>query len=107
MQIVFNRNVAEELSIRYTVVELETFDVEGKLLETFCVIPVEKLAFMDLSKLGEQIVKHNDFLSLLKAKEWGSLVDIYTTVHGSFGGELDSFYDEIMSRADLHIEGLK
>ena len=32
MDIIFNRQVAEELSERYTVLELETHDVEGQIL---------------------------------------------------------------------------
>jgi hypothetical protein len=43
MEIIFSREVAEGLRERYTVLELETFDVEGKTLETFCVVPAEKL----------------------------------------------------------------
>ena len=105
MQIVFDRNIVEELRERYTVLELETFDVRGTdtTLTAFCVVPVEKLAFMDLTKLDEQIENHIGFLTALQNKQWHLVIAAYDTVRGSFGGELDSFYSEIVSRANLYL----
>ena len=103
MQIVFDRAIAEQLRERYTVLELETFIVKetSMSLTAFCVVPSEKLAFMDLTKLDEQVENHNAFLSALQAKKWDLVITVYDTVRGQFGGELDSFYSEIVSRANL------
>jgi len=102
MQIVFNREAAEQLRSRYTVLDLEKFDVEGKVLETFCVVPAEKLAFMDLTKLQEQKDNHQEFVLALQEKNWQQVIAMQDKVHGSFGGELDTFYDEIVSRSNSH-----
>jgi hypothetical protein len=101
MQIVFDRVIAEQLCERYTVLELETFDVSGTVLTAFCVVPAEKLAFTDLNTLEEQIENHNAFLTALTNKQWNIVIQAYDTVRGQFGGELDSFYSEIESRAKL------
>jgi hypothetical protein len=105
MQIVFDRAVVNELRERYTVLELESFEagVNGETLTAFCVVPVEKLAFMDLSKLDEQVETHNAFLTALRAKRWQLVLDCYNSVRGMFGGELDSFYSEIVTRANLNL----
>ena len=105
MQIVFNRVVADQLRARYTVLDLEEFNVDGKVLEAFCVVPVEKLAFMDLTKLQEQKDNHQEFVLALSNKEWKTIIEMYATVCGSFGGELDTFYSEIVSRAKTMIAG--
>ena len=105
MQIVFDRSAAAQLRERYTVLELETFDVTDTnvKLTAFCVVPVEKLAFMDLSLLETQIENHNAFLTALQNKRWDLILAAYDSVRGQFGGEVDSFYSEIASRANLNI----
>jgi hypothetical protein len=106
MQIVFNPASVEEIRQRYTLVELETFYVAESTvpLTAFCVVPVEKLAFTDLDKLEEQKANHQVFLNALRNSQWDLIIKYYDTVRGSFGGELDSFYGEIVSRANLHLE---
>jgi hypothetical protein len=104
MQIVFDTKVAAELRERYTVLELETFHVQGTDLTAYCVVPAEKLVFMDLSKLEEQKENHAGFLTALQNKQWDLIIKCYDTVRGQFGGELDSFYSEIVSRANLNLE---
>lgn len=101
MQIVFNREVAEQLRARYTVLDLEAFDVDGKVLEAFCVVPAEKLAFMDLTNLQEQKDNHELFVQSLRTKDWQQVIAMQDKVTGAFGGELDTFYSEIMSRASI------
>ena len=102
MQVVFNREIAEQLRERYTVLDLETFTVKDQTLEAFCVVPSEKLAFMDLTKLQEQTSNHAAFVEALKSQDWAKLIAMYDQVRGSFGSELDSFYGEIVSRANLY-----
>ena len=105
MQIVFDRNAVNELRERYTVLELETFDVgdRGDKITAFCVVPVEKLLGMDLTKLDEQTENHLAFLTALHAKNWNLIITLYPAMRGMFGGELDSFYSEIVSRANLFL----
>lgn len=103
MQIVFDDKVAKELHERYTVLELETFTVQDTNLTAYCVVPAEKLITIDLSQLETQKNNHKEFLTALQEKEWGKIVDMYDAVRGTFGGELDSFYSEIVSRANLFL----
>lgn len=102
MQIVFNREVAEQLRERYTVLELETFKagLDETEVTAFCVVPAEKLAFIDLE---QQTENHVAYLTALNNKQWATVVGFYDTVRGMFGGELDSFYSETVSRANLYL----
>ena len=97
MEIIFSREVAEGLRERYTVLELETFDVEGKALETFCVVPAEKL-MMEMGQLTDNMAIHNQLIQSLKENNNDIVVELSTALKGKFGGELDSFYDILIQR---------
>lgn len=99
MQIIFNRQAAEELRSRYTVLELETFDVEGQQLETFCVVPADKMNLAHLPNLDADIKLHENLIEQLKLKNYQFCLDAIEHLLGKFGGELDSFYTIIQSRA--------
>jgi hypothetical protein len=99
MQIIFHRHIAEELRKRYTVLDLEEFDVDGQKVEAFCVIPAEKIGLGEMCFLEINVKKHADFVSFARAKDYESCRTLVGDLYGKFGGELDSFYDEIMSRA--------
>jgi hypothetical protein len=97
MEIIFSREVAEGLRERYTVLELETFDVEGRSLETFCVVPAEKL-MMEMGQLNDNVAVHNQLIQSLKENNNDIVVELSQALKGKFGGELDSFYDILLER---------
>lgn len=101
MQIIFNRQVAEELRSRYTVLELETFDVEGQQLETFCVVPADRMNLAHLPNLESDVKLHENLIEQLKVKNYQFCLDAIEHLMGKFGGELDSFYTIIQERAKL------
>ena len=68
MDIIFSRQAAEELSERYTVLELETFEVEDKILETFCVVPGDQIPLEEVVKLDHWKKLHNEFVNANKEK---------------------------------------
>jgi hypothetical protein len=99
MQIIFGKEVAEELSQRYTVLELETLPADnGKLVEAYCVIPAEKIPIHELEKLESWKKLHEDFLHGYHTEQWKYCRDAMEHLRGKFGGEMDSFYDEIENR---------
>ena len=101
MELIFNRETAEALGDKYTILELETFDVEGKLLEVFCLIPAEKINLGELPDLEHNVKLHNHFVDALKTKNYKVCQDLQEHLMGKFGGEVDSFYEEIIKRIQL------
>ena len=99
MQIVFKKEVADRLRDRYTVLELETFQVGDQEVEAFCVLPVEKLVFSDLTALGADTQLHQQFIDAVARQDYVTCCNMYLTMLGKFGGELDSFYTAINDRA--------
>lgn len=100
MNIIFGRENAERLREKYTVLDLETLVVEGKEVEVFCLIPAEKIALPDLPQLENWTKLHNDFLNGYKTKQYNYCRQCIDHLTGKFGGEVDTFYEEILKRID-------
>lgn len=98
MQVIFSRAAADQLRERYTVLELETFFVGEDLLETFCVVPAEKMNLGDLPHLADHIKMHGELIEQVKVKNYKFCADVIEHLMGKFGGELDSFYEIILQR---------
>ena len=98
MQLIFDRSVAEQLKQRYTVLELETVEKDGVEIDVFCVIPAEKIALTEITTLEHNTKLHNEFVAANKRGDAKLCNDLYVHLIGKFGGEVDSFYEEIIKR---------
>lgn len=101
MQLIFGRENAEKLRDRYTVLELETIEKDGVSLEVFCLIPGEKIGIPDLPQLENWKQLHTDFLHGYHTQQYEYCRQCIEHLMGKFGGEVDSFYQEILKRIDL------
>lgn len=100
MQIIFGRENADMLREKYTVLDLETIDVEGTPLDIYCVIPADKIPLTDMPQLESWVKLHNDFLNGFQSKQYKYCRDAVSYLKGKFGGEVDTFYDEILRRIE-------
>lgn len=104
MQIIFNKEAAEQMKDTQLVLELETFNVEGQELYTFCVVPADKIPLTEFAQLSAYKELHAGFVKALKEKDHKLCEDIAEHLMGKFGGELDTFYEEILKRFALEQE---
>jgi hypothetical protein len=100
MNIIFGRENAEKLREKYTVLDLEKLVVEDKEVEVFCLIPAEKIALPDLPQLEHWVKLHHDFLHGYNTQQWNYCRQCIEYLTGKFGGEVDTFYEEILKRID-------
>lgn len=100
MDIIFGRANAEKLREKYTVLDLETVKREGTELEVFVLIPADKISISDLPQLEQWVKLHSDFLNGYHSQQYSFCRDCITYLKGKFGGEVDTFYDEILRRID-------
>ena len=98
MDIIFSRTVAEEIAEKYVVLELEPHDVGGQILETFCVVPGDRIPVEELVKLDHWKKLHNEFVQANKDKNGKLCWDLRQYLKGHWGGELDEYYDIVCSR---------
>lgn len=107
MQIIIGKENAENLKDRYTILELERLEKDGVIIDAFCVVPAEKINLGEMIDLERNIHLHEQFVKSLKELDYDTCRDLKQHLYGKFGGELDSFYDEIMNRADSVQDNLK
>jgi hypothetical protein len=97
MQIIWNKEAAQRLQSNQTVLELETFQVEDKTITAYCVVPAEKI-FPEITQLDQIKTLHQEFISAYNNKNYQLCKDLAPELVGKLGGELDSFYQEIINK---------
>jgi hypothetical protein len=98
MDIIFGRENAEKLREKYTVLDLETVEKDGVSLEVFCLISADKIGITDLPQLDIWTKLHNDFLNGYHTQQYDYCRQCIEHLMGKFGGEVDTFYEEILNR---------
>jgi len=96
MNIVWDKNVKEKLEKNYTILELETFERNGKEITAYCV--VDKVSVTELPSLEASRQLHNTFIEEYKKENYKFCIEAVEHLRGKFNGELDSFYDSIVDR---------
>ena len=97
MQIIWDQAVAEKLMNSHTILELETFNVDDKQLTAYCVVPAEKI-LSEMAQLAGNKELHVAFVTAFNEKDYPRCLELYTHLMGKFGGEVDTFYEEIVNR---------
>jgi hypothetical protein len=98
MQIVWDQAAVQRLKNSHTILELETFDVKGSPVTAFCVVPAEKIGLSGFATLERYKGLHTAFVAAYYDEDYKLCKDIAEHLMGQFGGELDTFYEEILSR---------
>lgn len=98
MEIIFGRENADRLREKYTVLDLETVEKDGVSIEVFCLIPGDKIGYTELPALTQWIKLHNEFLNGYHTQQYDYCRQCIEHLMGKFGGEVDTFYDEILRR---------
>ena len=97
MQIVWDQTAVDELKKTHTVLELETFDTKNGAVTAHCVVPADKIVF-ELATIENYKEIHATFVKAYYDKNYKLCHDCAEHLMGRFGGELDTFYQEILSR---------
>lgn len=104
MHIIFGREKAQALQNKYTVLELDTFRVENSndLIPAYCI--VENLAILDLPDLERWKNLHTELIKNYGQQNWTFCQQALEHLVGKWGGELDSFYQDLDSRIQSYIK---
>ena len=96
MHIIFDEQTANILREKHTVLELETFSVQDQTVKTFCV--VEQIPIEQLSQIESMRNLHEKLIENYYKRDWSFCEQSIEHLHGQWGGELNTFYDEISSK---------
>jgi hypothetical protein len=98
MNIIFGDNVAELAREKYTVLELDTFMIEGRDQTATAYAIVEQIPLQEMATLDRFQDLHHTLLKEYRKSNWKYCEDAIEHLKGRWQGELDSFYDELYNR---------
>jgi hypothetical protein len=96
MNIIFGDNVAELAREKYTVLELDTFLVDGQTATAYVI--VEKIPLLEMTTLPHYHDLHTNLMQEYQKRNWKYCEDAIGHLQGRWGTELDSFYSELHQR---------
>lgn len=88
----------EEMYDKYLILELEPNIIDNELLDTWCIVEATKIPLTEVVMLDHWKKLHGDFVEANKDKNAKLCNDLAEHLTGKFGGELDTFYEEICKR---------
>jgi len=95
MYIFFGDNVADKLKDNYLVLELEEIISENKKARAYCVVPADKISIAELPNIPKYKVLHSELVKRFEQNDYEFCKIALSNLMGKFGGELDSFYQEL------------
>ena len=98
MYIIVGEQRASVLRETHTVLSLEKITHEGTVDRAYCVVPSDAVNFMEIQQLEQHVELHEQFVLEYEIGNYQYCRDAAEHLYGKFGGELDSFYDEILKR---------
>ena len=99
MNIIFKENLAE-IRKKYTVLDLDTFSLPDGSIHTACCL-VENIPITELDKVENLKAIHSGLIENFGKKQWSLCEQAIEQLMGKWGGEVDSFYQDLTSRIDL------
>lgn len=98
MNIIMGRENAAEIGKKYTVLELDTLriDIAQDPVTAYCL--VETVNINDLAISDTLKEHHARLMENYKTRRWHQCLQDIESLRGSWGGQVDSFYEEMDSR---------
>jgi hypothetical protein len=108
MNIIIDPENFEQLSEKYTVLELDTFcltDQDNRKIKAYCVL--ENIPFTELANLPKLRELHENLLIEYRKQNWNYCKQAIEHLLGKWNHELDTFYDSLLKRVlDLELNDL-
>jgi hypothetical protein len=96
MHIIFKKN-SEEIAKKYIVLDLDTFGVPDGSTHTVCCV-VENIPITELAEAETLKTLHNSLIQSYAQQDWSSCEEAIKQLTGKWGGEVDSFYQDLQTR---------
>ena len=100
MYIIVGDDNIKSIDEKYLVLELDTFNTNGKLVPTFCVVDIDNINNTEISKNNIHKELHSNLIKNYKLANWNFCTKAIKHLIGTFNGELDSFYSTLVTRID-------
>ena len=98
MYIIVGDEAANKLSDNYTILPLETFESNVGLVTAYCVVDAQAVPLAELPVVEIYKTYHNQFIAAMQQGNREEMEKLGAELIGKFGGQVDSFYEEILKR---------
>ena len=98
MNIIFKTNLSE-LDQKYIVLDLDTFSLPDGSEHTACCI-IENIPITELPATENLKELHANLIKNYALKDWNYCEQAIEQLMGKWGGEMDSFYIELLTRIE-------
>ena len=98
MHVILDEAHVEQFKDKYTLLELDSFQVEHDQppVTAWCVI--ETIPIMEMNLIDSQRQLHHELLSNYRKRNWNFCEQAIDHLNGKWNGEVDSFYVELYDR---------
>jgi adenylate cyclase len=98
MYIIFGHEQATQLATKYTVLELDTIQMQSSDSTQTAYAILESTSIGDLFRLEEIKKHHAELMESYRGQKWEDCQRYIALLTGAFNGELDSFYQSLETR---------
>jgi hypothetical protein len=103
MYIIFGHEQAAQLAIKYTVLELDTIQMQSSDSTQTAYAILESTSIGDLFRLEEIKKHHANLMESYRGQKWEDCQRYIALLTGAFKGELDSFYQSLETRINEYM----
>ena len=98
MHIILGDQITKEISDKYTVLELDIFQIAGRdqTMSAYCV--VENVPIAELPQADRYRDLHAQMIKNYRSGNWKFCEDALEHLQGRWNGEVDSFYQDLSNR---------
>jgi hypothetical protein len=96
MNIIFKTNTPN-IDEKYTILDLDTFSLPDGSLHTACCV-VENIPVAELPITKQLTELHTNLIHNYSQRNWNYCEQAIEQLVGKWGGDLDSFYQELLTR---------
>ena len=100
MKVIFGKQVADSLGDRMTVLELDTFFQPGLTdpITAYAVLENTSIPYQEIPVIANHQELHNTMMLEYRRRNWNYCEQALEHLVGKWGGEVDSFYEELSKR---------
>ena len=98
MNIIFKKNLSE-LGEKYVVLDLDTFSMPDGTQHTACCI-IENIPITELPAIENLKELHANLIKNYGIRDWNYCEQAIEQLMGKWGGEMDTFYVELLTRIE-------
>lgn len=104
MNIILSEQSANTLEGKYTCLPLDLIKISSDkdAVQAYCVL--EDIPITEINKIDEYKNLHEKMIENYRKKNWSFCEHAIEHLHGKWGGQMNSFYDEIMNRVAKYKE---